>query len=105
MSLTVVRRVTFEAEHHGRKLGYALEVSVTGPLDAATGSIVDFHFVRDVAKGAVERIIGSGAVSPPTAENLVIAFWNELGPALLPARLTHLRLWETPNQSVEYDGP
>jgi len=105
MSLTVVRRVAFEAVHHGRKLSYALEVSVTGPLDAATGSIVDFHFVRDVAKDAAERIVESGTVRPPTAENLVIAFWEALGPALLPARLTHLRLWETPNQSVEYDGP
>ncbi len=102
MNLTVIRRVTFDAVHHGRDLSYALEVSITGPVDE-TGSVVDFDVVRDVAREAVKRVIDAG-VAAPTAENLVVAFWGELAPRFLPARLTRLRLWETPNQSVEYDG-
>ena len=41
----------------------------------------------------------------PTAENIVIACWLRLEPALKPARLTRLRLWETENHYVDYDGP
>ena len=103
MKLTATRKIAFEAVHFGRKLSYALEVSVTGPVDAA-GSVIDFHRVRDVANEVVTSVLASGAASPPTAENLILAFWHELAPRFAPARLTRLRLWETPNQSVEYDG-
>ena len=40
----------------------------------------------------------------PTAENIVVACWRRLEPALKPAKLTRLRLWETDNQYVDYDG-
>ena len=40
----------------------------------------------------------------PTTENFVVAMWRVLAPALAPARLTRLVLWETPNNYVEYDG-
>ena len=103
MNLTVTRRIAFEAVHFGRSLTYALEVSVAGPADE-TGSVIDFHELRDLAKAAVADVLATGAVTPPTAENLVMAFWQELAPRLLPVRLTRLRLWETPNQSVEYEG-
>ncbi|MGH7648266.1 MAG: 6-pyruvoyl trahydropterin synthase family protein [Gemmatimonadaceae bacterium] len=40
----------------------------------------------------------------PTAENLVVACWNVLAPVVRPAALTRLRLWETDNNYVEYEG-
>jgi 6-pyruvoyltetrahydropterin/6-carboxytetrahydropterin synthase len=40
----------------------------------------------------------------PTTENLVVAIWRTLEPALRPARLSRLVLWETVNNYVEYDG-
>ena len=40
----------------------------------------------------------------PTTENIVVAIWRVLEPALAPARLTRLVLWETPNNYVEYEG-
>ena len=40
----------------------------------------------------------------PTTENIVVAMWRVLEPAIAPARLTRLVLWETPNNYVEYDG-
>jgi 6-pyruvoyltetrahydropterin/6-carboxytetrahydropterin synthase len=40
----------------------------------------------------------------PSTENLVLACWRVLAPQLAPARLAKLKLWETENQYVEYDG-
>jgi 6-pyruvoyltetrahydropterin/6-carboxytetrahydropterin synthase len=40
----------------------------------------------------------------PTTENIVVAMWRVIEPAIAPARLTQLVLRETPNNSVEYDG-
>jgi 6-pyruvoyltetrahydropterin/6-carboxytetrahydropterin synthase len=40
----------------------------------------------------------------PTTENLVLACWRILAPLVTPARLTKLRLWETENHYVEYEG-
>ena len=40
----------------------------------------------------------------PTTENIVVAIWRVLEPAIAPARLSRLVLWETPNNYVEYDG-
>ena len=40
----------------------------------------------------------------PTSENIVVAFWEILQPAIAPARLVRLVLWETENNYVEYSG-
>ena len=40
----------------------------------------------------------------PTTENVIIEFWRVLEPAVAPARLVRLRLWETENHYAEYDG-
>jgi len=40
----------------------------------------------------------------PTTENLVVSIWRVLEPALRPATLSKLVLWETVNNYVEYDG-
>jgi 6-pyruvoyltetrahydropterin/6-carboxytetrahydropterin synthase len=40
----------------------------------------------------------------PTSENIVVACWRVLEPHLTPGRLTRLRLHETENNYVEYDG-
>jgi 6-pyruvoyltetrahydropterin/6-carboxytetrahydropterin synthase len=105
MPLTVTRRITFDATSGGRSFSYALEISVTGPLDRETGTVADFLELRDVGREVVERVIGAGSIEPATAENLVIALWRELEPRFRPAALARLRLWETPAHSVEYDGP
>ena len=104
MPLTVTRRITFDATSGGRSFSYALEISVTGPLDPRSGTVADFLALRDVGRDVAGRVIGGGSVEPPTAENLVIALWRELAARVRPAELVRLRLWETPNHSVEYDG-
>ena len=40
----------------------------------------------------------------PTSENIVVACWHVLAPRLTRGRLTLLRLHETGNNYVEYDG-
>jgi 6-pyruvoyltetrahydropterin/6-carboxytetrahydropterin synthase len=40
----------------------------------------------------------------PTSENIIVAFWRILDPAVRPARLKRLVLWETENNYVEYSG-
>ena len=40
----------------------------------------------------------------PTAENIVVACWRVLERHVVPGRLRRLRLWETENNYVEYDG-
>lgn len=96
---------------HGHN--YVLEVTVTGGIDPRTGYVVDLGAVRDL----VEREVVSKtdhrnlnlevdylAGINPTSENIVVAMWRVLEPALQPARLSRLRLWETENNYVEYEG-
>ena len=96
---------------HGHN--YVLDVSVRGPLDPRTGYVIDLSRVKEIV---TERVIDKvdhrnlnlevdflrGVI--PTTENLVVAIWRELEPALRPAQLTRLVLWETVNNYVEYDG-
>lgn len=100
--VTVLRRLAFEAPHpSGRQQShlYVLEVSVAGPLDPATGCVIDF----DVLKGLLRDVVAKLDMPLP-AESVVLACWRDLAPRVAPARLTGVRLWETPNQGAEYHG-
>ena len=51
---------------------------------------VEVEFMRDVN---------------PTTETLVVGMWRQIEPALPgDVRLVRLKLWETENNFVEYDG-
>jgi 6-pyruvoyltetrahydropterin/6-carboxytetrahydropterin synthase len=97
---------------HGHN--YILDVSVRGPIDDRTGYVIDLAVVKSI----VERVVVDkvdhrnlnievdfmrGAI--PTTENIVVAMWNVLAPAIAPASLAKLTLWETPNNYAEYTGP
>jgi len=96
---------------HGHN--YTLDVSVTGPVDEKTGYVVDLgHIKRVVEREVIDKVdhrnfnlevdFMQGVI--PTTENIVVAMWRVIEPAMRPARLTKLVLWETPNNYVEYDG-
>lgn len=96
---------------HGHN--YVLDVSVRGALDPDTGYVLDLSRVRDIVQRVVidqvdhrnlnlEVDFLEGVI--PTSENIVVAIWRVLEPALKPARLARLVLWETVNNYVEYDG-
>ena len=134
LSLLVTRRVTFAAAHvlrrpewdevrnravfgqcardHGHN--YVLEVSVSGPVDANTGMVVNLKDLDRAVKEAVVDLVDhrhlnndvpflAGLV--PTAENLALAFWQRLEQWLeeeVPGcRLRRLRLVESENNAVE----
>ena len=96
---------------HGHN--YVLEISVAGSIDGRTGYVVDLGVVKQIVQDAiidhvdhrnlnVEVEFMRGII--PTTENLVVAFWRVLEPRFRPARLHRLRLWETENHYVEYEG-
>ncbi len=96
---------------HGHN--YTLEVSVAGEIEPRTGYVMDLGALRD----AVEREVVShidhrnfnldvdfmrGII--PTSENIVVQCWRRIEPLVAPATLVRLRLWETENNYVEYEG-
>jgi 6-pyruvoyltetrahydropterin/6-carboxytetrahydropterin synthase len=96
---------------HGHN--YILDVSVLGSLDDRTGYVIDLARVKEIANTHVIDKVDHRNLNLevdflrdviPTTENVVVAFWRVLEPALKPAQLTRLVLWETVNNYVEYDG-
>ena len=96
---------------HGHN--YTLDVHVTGPISVTTGYVMDLGALRVL----VERLVVNEADHRnfnldvpfmrdiiPTSENIVVAMWRVLEPHVTPGRLTKLRLWETENNYVEYEG-
>jgi 6-pyruvoyltetrahydropterin/6-carboxytetrahydropterin synthase len=129
-TLLVTRRATFAAAHvlrrddwsearnravfgacageHGHN--YSLEVSVSGPLDATTGMVINLKELDSAIRSAViehvdhrhlnrDVLFLDGVI--PTAENLVVAFWQQIEAHLEGARLERIRLVESENNSVE----
>ena len=96
---------------HGHN--YILDVSVQGPIDARTGYVLDLARLRDMVEETVIGLVDHRNFNLdvpfmkdviPTSENIVVAFWKILAPAVMPGTLTRLVLWETENNYVEYSG-
>ena len=96
---------------HGHN--YRLDVSVKGPIDAMTGYVIDLGALRDVVEREVidktdhrnfniDVDYMHGII--PTTENIVVSMWRVIAPAVAPATLLRLRLWETENNYAEYEG-
>jgi 6-pyruvoyltetrahydropterin/6-carboxytetrahydropterin synthase len=96
---------------HGHN--YTLDVSVEGPVNDETGYVLDLAKLRDIVERNVVGVVDhknlnldvpfmKGVI--PTSENIVVAFWKILEPAIAPGRLSKLVLWETENNYVEYSG-
>lgn len=129
-SLLITRRATFAAAHVLRREGwtdrrnrevfgacagehghnYVLEVSVSGPLDAETGMVINLKALDQAIREAVVEHVDHRHLNRdvfflkdviPTAENLALAFWGQLDAHLEGARLERLKLIESENNSVE----
>ena len=96
---------------HGHN--YVLEVSVRGQVEQRTGYVLDLARLKAVVtKEIVDKVdhrnlnldveFMHGII--PTTENLVVGIWKILQPAIAPAELALLRLWESENNRVEYTG-
>jgi 6-pyruvoyltetrahydropterin/6-carboxytetrahydropterin synthase len=103
------------ADSHGHGHNYTIEVTLRGEPDPVTGMVIDLKLLKDVIQSEVidpmdhrhlnyevppfDRVV-------PTAENLVREIWTRLDRALRfgNARLHSIRLYETEDLYVDYEG-
>ena len=102
------------SNRNGHGHNYVLEATVSGKPDPDTGYVIDL--------GKLKRILERAVVEPcdhrnlnkdvdflkgviPTAENLVVVFWERIAARIGKGRLHHLRLYETPRNYADYSGP
>lgn len=100
---------------HGHGHNYRIEVTVEGDPDPVTGMVVDLKLMKDVIQHEVldpmdhrylNREVPPFTDIVPTTENLVAEIWRRLEPKLrFPnARLRSVRLYETEDLYVDYEG-
>lgn len=104
------------ANRAGHGHNYTLEVTVSGPVDPVTGFIVDLKWLKDLIERQILDVydhrhlnleVPEFAETIPTTENIAIAIWNRLAPAIASAstaRLTTIRVYESPEIFAEFAG-
>ncbi len=100
---------------HGHN--YVVEVTVRGRVDARTGMVMDLNrlsvlmderLIQKVDHLHLNHDVPFLAGTITTAENVAIAFWRELEPALRAfkgCKLHRIRLHESRANLVDYYGP
>jgi 6-pyruvoyltetrahydropterin/6-carboxytetrahydropterin synthase len=97
---------------HGHGHNYRIEVTIGGAIDPATGMVINMATLDAVVhQQVVTRFDHMNLNLDPlftnrvsTTENLSIAIFNLLQPALKPAILEKVRIEETENNFFEYSG-
>ncbi len=104
------------ANRNGHGHNYTLEVTVAGEPDPVTGFVVDLKWLKDVIEREVLTAydhrhlnleVPEFAATIPTTENIAIAAWGRLEPAVTAAGgagLSRVRVYETPEIFAEYRG-
>jgi 6-pyruvoyltetrahydropterin/6-carboxytetrahydropterin synthase len=104
------------ANRNGHGHNYTLEVTVAGQPDPVTGFVVDLKWLKDVMEHEVlsaydHRHLNLEVVEfktmIPTTENIAIATWRRLEPSVSAAggaKLSRVRVYETPEIFAEYRG-
>jgi len=96
---------------HGHN--YTLEVWVEGELDQSTGYLIDLKDLKTIIQTEIiERFDHRNlnldcpefATLIPTAENIAIVIYEILRNVLDPKYKISIKLWETENNMVFYDG-
>lgn len=103
------------ANPRGHGHDYRLEVLVEGPLDAATGLVMDYAALARLVDERIVLAVDHKHLNhdvpfmrgvAPTTENLLLRFWEQLAPALPPGlSLLRLELAEGEDFSCSYAGP
>jgi 6-pyruvoyltetrahydropterin/6-carboxytetrahydropterin synthase len=97
---------------YGHGHNYVLEVTVSGPVDEATGMICDLvELDRCVEREVIDRfdlenlnLCPQFRDSVPTTENLCVSIYDILQRAFTQAHLERVRLEETMMNAFEYRG-
>jgi 6-pyruvoyl-tetrahydropterin synthase len=96
---------------HGHN--YVIEVSVAGEVSPETGMVIDLKKLKDIVRREILDSVDHKNLNEdvpflrgviPTAENLAIAFWKRLAPAIDEGRLYQIVLQETEKNSATYRG-
>ena len=97
--------------YHGHN--YELIVSVTGEIDTETGYVIDLKIVKDLIKNKITDRFDHKNLNldcteflnlNPTAENIAVVCWDLLRSKLDAKYELSIKLWETENNLVEYNG-
>jgi 6-pyruvoyltetrahydropterin/6-carboxytetrahydropterin synthase len=120
MNVELRKEYRFEAAHYlprvppGHKCArmhghsYRVELEVRGPVDPATGWLIDFQAIDDAWVGLHDRLDHRTLNEVPglensTCENLAAYIWQEVK-ASIP-QLSGVRVWETSDACCIYRGP
>ena len=96
---------------HGHN--YTLEVWIDGEIDQETGYVIDLKIVKDLIKIEIEDRFDHRNLNLdcpeftsliPTAENIAVVCYNLLREKMDSKYALTIRLWETENNIVEYNG-
>ena len=96
---------------HGHN--YVLEVWIEGAIDTETGYVVDLKIVKDLIKNEITDRFDHKNLNldckeflnlNPTAENIAVVCWDLLRSKLDAKYELRIKLWETENNIVEYNG-
>ena len=104
------------ANRNGHGHNYTLEVTVAGKPDAVTGFVVDLKWLKDVMEREVLAAYDHRHLNLdvpefkdriPTTENIAMAIWRRLEPAVSAAggaKLDRVRVYETAEIFAEFRG-
>ena len=96
---------------HGHN--YVLEVWIEGAIDTETGYVIDLKIIKDLIKNEITDRFDHKNLNldckeflnlNPTAENIAVVCWNLLRSDLDTKYELSIKLWETENNLVEYNG-
>ncbi|MBL8840157.1 MAG: 6-carboxytetrahydropterin synthase QueD [Planctomycetes bacterium] len=112
--MLVTKEFTFDSAHnlpnyhgkcerlHGHT--YRLQVTISAPVDPASGMALDFAILGDIVKREVVTPLDhrylNEIIPISSAENVALWIWAKLKDQLPRAKLTEIKLWETPTSSV-----
>ncbi|MBN1560642.1 6-carboxytetrahydropterin synthase [candidate division KSB1 bacterium] len=96
---------------HGHN--YELEITVKGTPDPVTGMVIDLKDLKDLVQHVIIDKIDHKHLNydvdfmrgiVPTAENIVVALWQQLRDKIPAGELYELKLFETPRNIAYYRG-
>jgi 6-pyruvoyltetrahydropterin/6-carboxytetrahydropterin synthase len=101
------------ANPNGHGHNYTLELTVKGEVDPHSGFVLDVAELKEVMEREVlealdhrflNKEVPEFASQNPTTENLAVAIWSRVAPALQAAQLHRVRIYETPDLFADYYG-
>jgi 6-pyruvoyltetrahydropterin/6-carboxytetrahydropterin synthase len=96
---------------NGHGHNYTVEVTIEGPIDQATGMVIDLVEMDQAVRSVLDQLdfrhldreVPAFADRPSTGEHIVVVLWDALA-SLFHGQLHHLRLWETSRNMFDYAG-